>query len=43
MYQPPHFREDRIDVIHDLMRAHPFTTLVSLQASGQRQIISRWP
>lgn len=34
MYQPPHFQEDRIDVVHDLMRAHPFATLVSLQASG---------
>jgi len=34
MYQPTHFREDRIDVMHDLMRAHPFASLVSLQAGG---------
>jgi transcriptional regulator len=34
MYQPPHFQEDRIDVVHDLMRAHPFATLVPLQGSG---------
>lgn len=29
MFQPPVFREDRLDVMHDLMRAHPFATLVS--------------
>ena len=29
MYQPPLFREDRIEVMHDLMRAHPFALLVS--------------
>lgn len=31
MYQPPHFREDRIEVMQELMRAHPFATLVSVQ------------
>ena len=31
MYQPPHFKEDRIEVMHELMRAHPFATLVSVQ------------
>lgn len=31
MYQPPIFREERIEVMHQLMRAHPFATLVSLQ------------
>lgn len=29
MYQPPLFREDRVDVMQALMRAHPFATLVS--------------
>ncbi len=29
VYQPALFREDRIDVMHDLMRAHPFALLVS--------------
>ncbi|MEM8836811.1 MAG: FMN-binding negative transcriptional regulator [Pseudomonadota bacterium] len=29
MYQPPIFREDRKDVMHALMRAHPFATIVS--------------
>ena len=29
MYQPPHFREDRLEVMHDLMRAHPLATVVS--------------
>lgn len=34
MFQPPLFREDRIDVMHALMTAHPFATLVS-SAAGQ--------
>jgi len=29
MYQPAMFREDRVDVMHALMRARPFATLVS--------------
>ncbi len=32
MYDPPVFREDRIEVMRDLMRAHPLATVVSLQA-----------
>ena len=31
MYQPPHFREDRLDIQHALIRAHP------LGAPGQRR------
>ncbi len=34
MYQTPHFREDRIDVLHDLIRAHPFATLVAFGQEG---------
>lgn len=30
MYCPEHFREERVDVLQSLMRAHPFATLVSL-------------
>lgn len=30
MYLPKHFAEDRVDVLAELMRAHPFATLVSL-------------
>ncbi len=30
MYQPPAFKEDRVDVMHDLIGAHPFATLVCL-------------
>jgi transcriptional regulator len=30
MYQPPHFREERAEVLHALMRAHPLATLVTL-------------
>jgi transcriptional regulator len=29
MYQPPHFREERVDVLHALMRAHPLAALVT--------------
>jgi transcriptional regulator len=34
MYQPPHHREDRLEVQHALIRAHPFGALVSLGSSG---------
>jgi transcriptional regulator len=34
MYQPAHFREDRLDVQHALMRAHPFATLVTAGPGG---------
>jgi transcriptional regulator len=34
MYQPPAFREERIDILHALMRAHPFATLIISAASG---------
>lgn len=34
MYQPPLFREDRIDVQHDLIRAHPLGLLVSAGPGG---------
>ena len=34
MYQTPHFREDRIDVLHDLIRANPFATLVAFGQEG---------
>lgn len=34
MYQPPHFREERADVLHALVRAHPLGLLVSNGADG---------
>lgn len=34
MYQPPHFREDRIDVQHALVRAHPLGLLVTAGPGG---------
>ncbi len=34
MYQPPHFREDRLDVQHAFMRAHPFALLVTMGQGG---------
>jgi transcriptional regulator len=34
MYQPPHFREDRIDVQHALIRMHPLGLLVSAGPGG---------
>jgi transcriptional regulator len=34
MYQPPHHREDRLEVQHALIRAHPLGLLVTMGASG---------
>ena len=34
MYQPPHFREDRLAVQHALIRAHPLGVLVSAGPGG---------
>jgi transcriptional regulator len=34
MYQPPHLREDRLDVQHALIRAHPLGLLVSAGPGG---------
>ena len=34
MYQPPHFRETRRDVLHGLIRAHPLGLLVSNGPDG---------
>ncbi len=34
MYQPPHHREDRLEVQHALIRAHPFGTLTTLGSTG---------
>jgi transcriptional regulator len=34
MYQPPHHREDRLEVQHALIRAHPLGTLVTFGAGG---------
>lgn len=34
MYLPSHFEESRVEVLHDLIRAHPFATLVTLSSGG---------
>ena len=34
MYQPPHFREDRIEVQHGLIRAHPLGLLITAGPGG---------
>ena len=34
MYLPAHFKEARAEVMHDLIRAHPLGTLVTLDSSG---------
>jgi transcriptional regulator len=34
MYQPPHFREDRIEVQHDLIRSHPLGLVVTAGPGG---------
>jgi transcriptional regulator len=34
MYNPAHFVEDRIPVLHELIRSHPLATLVTVTAAG---------
>src|SRR5262245_55497873 len=34
MYNPSHFRETRVPVLHDFIRRHPLATLVTLGADG---------
>lgn len=34
MYQPPAFKEERIETLHALIRAHPLGTLITAGASG---------
>lgn len=34
MYLPAHFAEDRVEVLHALMREHPFATLASRAGDG---------
>jgi transcriptional regulator len=34
MYVPTHFEETRVEVMHELMRAHPFASLVTLSSDG---------
>lgn len=34
MYLPKHFAEPRVEVMHELMRAHPLATLVTLSSDG---------
>lgn len=35
MYQPPLFKEDRLDVLHGLIRAHPFGLIISVGPDGE--------
>ncbi|MGB6103957.1 MAG: FMN-binding negative transcriptional regulator [Pusillimonas sp.] len=34
MYLPRHFEETRVDILHELIRAHPLATLVTLSSDG---------
>lgn len=34
MYTPSHFREERTEVLHELIRAYPFATVVTHAATG---------
>lgn len=34
MYQPPHFKEERLEVQHGLIRSHPFGLLISVGQDG---------
>jgi len=35
MYQPPLFREERLDVLHGLIQAHPFGLIISVGPDGE--------
>jgi transcriptional regulator len=35
MYQPPLFKEERLDVLHGLMRTHPFGLIISVGADSE--------
>jgi transcriptional regulator len=35
MYQPPHHREDRLDVLYALIRSHPLGMLISVGPDGE--------
>lgn len=35
MYQPPLFKEDRLDVLQGLIRTHPFGLIISVAADGE--------
>lgn len=41
MYQPPHFQENRPDVMEKLIRAHPLATLVAVGRDGL--IVNHFP
>ena len=34
MYQPPHFREDRLEIQHDLIQEHPLGLLITAGPRG---------
>ncbi len=34
MYQPPAFREDRLPILHEMIRAHPLATLITAGPKG---------
>ncbi|MBC3886506.1 FMN-binding negative transcriptional regulator [Undibacterium griseum] len=34
MYLPPHFAEDRLDILHSLIQQHPLACLVTLETDG---------
>lgn len=34
MYQPPHFQEDRPEILQGLMRSHPFASLIAIGKEG---------
>lgn len=35
MYQPPLFKEERLDVLHGLLRTHPFGLIISVAPDGE--------
>jgi predicted FMN-binding regulatory protein PaiB len=41
MYLPKHFEETRVEVLHELIHAHPLGALVTLMPAGSMRITSR--
>ncbi len=37
MYVPPHFDEQRVQVLHQLIRERPLAALVTLDREGERK------
>ena len=39
MFQPPIFREERVEILQQMIQAHPFATLITMQQGQIRNIM----